>query len=173
VIPLFIQQLQEGRELTVTDSNMTRFLMSLKDSVDLVLFAYQNASQGDIFAQKALACTVGVLAEALANIFKQKCRIKIIGTRHGEKLYESLISREEMARVEDLGRFYRIPVDDRDLNYSTFFTTGEVKISQSEDFTSHNTQRLDLRQVTELLLKLDCVKEHLGPEVRSLRQVYV
>jgi UDP-N-acetylglucosamine 4,6-dehydratase/5-epimerase len=162
VIPLFIRQLQEGRELTVTDPNMTRFLMSLEDSVDLVLFAYQKARQGDILVQKAPACTVGVLAEALAHIFKQECRMKIIGTRHGEKLYESLISREEMARAEDLGRFYRIPVDDRDLNYSTFLTIGEVRISQSDDFTSHNTQRLGVREVIDLLLELDYIKKRLS-----------
>jgi len=163
VIPLFIQQLKEDRELTVTDPNMTRFLMSLEDSVDLVQFAYQHARQGDILVQKAPACTVGVLAEALANIFKRKYRVKIIGTRHGEKLYESLVSREEMARAEDLGRFYRVPVDDRDLNYSSFLTKGEVRISMSEDFTSHNTQRLNLQEVTDLLLDLEYVKHYLAP----------
>jgi UDP-glucose 4-epimerase len=171
VIPLFIRQLQEGRELTVTDPNMTRFLMSLEDSIDLVQFAYQKARQGDILVQKAPACTVGVLAEALAYIFKQECRMKIIGTRHGEKLHESLISREEMARAEDLGRFYRIPLDDRDLNYSTFFTTGEVRISQSEDFTSHNTQRLGIKEVIDLLLEVDYVKQ-LSSQENALPMVY-
>jgi UDP-N-acetylglucosamine 4,6-dehydratase len=173
VIPLFIQQLHEGRELTVTDPNMTRFLMSLEDSVDLVIFAYQHARQGDILVQKAPACTVGVLAEALANIFKKKYRATIIGTRHGEKLYETLVSREEMARVEDLGRFYRVPVDDRDLNYSAFFTKGEINISRSEDFTSHNTQLLNLQEVTELLLDLEYVKHHLAPQTNTRPIAYV
>lgn len=166
VIPLFVQQLKEGRDLTVTDPNMTRFLMSLQDSVDLVAFAYEKGRQGDIFMQKAPACTVGDLAEALRIIFKKDNPIKIIGTRHGEKLYESLVSREEMARAEDLGRFYRVPADDRDLNYSKFFTAGELSISNADDFTSHNTDRLDINQVIELLLGLDYIQQ----ELKSVRQ---
>ncbi len=161
VIPLFIQQIKEGRELTVTDPHMTRFLMSLEDSVDLVLFAYANARQGDIFVQKAPACTVQDLAEALQNIFQRKKPLNIIGTRHGEKLYESLVSREEMARSEDIGRFFRIPCDDRDLNYANFFSTGEVKISNTDDFTSHNTERLNQQQVIDLLLSLDYIQTEL------------
>jgi len=161
VIPLFIQQIKEGRELTVTDPHMTRFLMSLEDSVDLVLFAYANGRQGDIFVQKAPACTVQDLAEALQNIFQRKKPLNIIGTRHGEKLYESLVSREEMARSEDLGRLFRIPCDDRDLNYANFFSTGEVRISNADDFTSHNTERLDQQQVIDLLLSLDYIQTEL------------
>ncbi len=164
VIPLFVQQLKQGRDLTVTDPNMTRFLMSLEDSVDLVLFAYQHGRQGDIFVQKAPACTVQDLAEALQVVFRRRSEIKIIGTRHGEKLYESLVSREEMARAEDLGRFYRIPADDRDLNYSTFFTSGEIRISNAEDFTSHNTERLDRQQVVDLLLGLEYIQQELQPD---------
>lgn len=166
VIPLFVSQLKEGRDLTITDPHMTRFLMSLEDSVDLVIFAYQNGRQGDIFVQKAPACTVADLAEALRRIFKKDSAIKIIGTRHGEKLYESLVSREEMARADDLGRFYRVPADDRDLNYSKFFTSGEIRISNAEDFTSHNTDRLDVDQVIELLSGLDYIRQ----ELRSDRQ---
>jgi UDP-glucose 4-epimerase len=162
VIPLFVSQLKEGRDLTVTDPNMTRFLMSLNDSVDLVVFAYQQARQGDIFVQKAPASTVGDLAEAVRRIFKASAPVKVIGTRHGEKLYESLISREEMARAEDLGGFYRIPADDRDLNYSKFFTAGELKISNAEDYTSHNTVRLNVDQVVELLLGLDYIQNELA-----------
>jgi UDP-glucose 4-epimerase len=164
VIPLFVAQLKEGRDMTVTDPNMTRFLMSLNDSVDLVEFAYKNAKQGDIFVQKAPACTVGDLAEALKIIFKKKNRIQIIGTRHGEKLYESLISREEMARANDVGRFYRIPADDRDLNYSRYFTDGEIRVSQAEDYTSHNTKRLNLDQVIEVLIGLDYIQQELKSE---------
>jgi len=164
VIPLFVQQLRAGRELTVTDPNMTRFLMSLEESVDLVLFAYQHGRQGDTLVQKAPACTVGVLAEALSCIFgRRECQMKIIGTRHGEKLYETLVSREEMTRAEDLDLYYRIPADGRDLNYAAFFTSGEVRISQSEDFTSHNTRRLSLAETIDLLRPLDIVREHLEP----------
>src|SRR5829696_7981922 len=175
VIPLFVNQVKEGRDLTVTDPNMTRFLMSLEDSVDLVVFAYQNASQGDIFVQKAPACTVQDLAEAVRIIFKRATPIKIIGTRHGEKLYESLVSREETARAQDLGRFYRIPADDRDLNYSKYFTEGEADISAAEDFTSHNTERLNVSQVVDLLLGLDYIQQELAynaprpPLVASMR----
>lgn len=159
VIPLFLKQIREGREITVTDPSMTRFLMSLADSVDLVLFAYANARPGDIFVQKAPASTVEVLAEAMRIVFDAKNPIRIIGTRHGEKLYESLVSREEMARAEDLGGFYRVPADSRDLNYSQFFTDGEERISFSEDYTSHNTKRLGLEEVVALLQKLDYIQE--------------
>ena len=161
VIPLFVNQIKEGRDVTVTDPNMTRFLMSLEDSVDLVLFAYENGTQGDIFVQKAPASTVKVLAEALMEIFDGKNEIKIIGTRHGEKLFESLLSREEMARATDLTGFFRVPADDRDLNYSNFFTEGETSISAAEDYTSHNTTRLNKDQVINLLLGLDYIKSEL------------
>jgi UDP-N-acetylglucosamine 4,6-dehydratase/5-epimerase len=162
VIPLFIEQLKTGRELTITDPNMTRFLMSLEDSVDLVLFAYEHGRQGDIFVQKAPACTVGDLAEALRVLSGASNPIKTIGTRHGEKLFESLVSREEMARTEDLGRFYRIPADDRDLNYAKYFTDGETRISHSDDYTSHNAQRLNLQEVVDVLSGLEYVRRELG-----------
>ena len=161
VIPLFVSQIKQGKPLTVTDSNMTRFLMSLEDSVDLVLYAYEHGQQGDIFVQKAPASTVADLAQALTELFGGKDESRIIGTRHGEKLYESLISREEMAHAQDMGGYYRIPADNRDLNYAQYFSEGEEKISHSEDYTSHNTNRLNVEQVKSLLLKLDFIKEEL------------
>ncbi|MFN2365435.1 MAG: polysaccharide biosynthesis protein, partial [Desulfurivibrionaceae bacterium] len=161
VIPLFVSQLKEGKALTVTDPKMTRFLMSLEDSVDLVLYAFEHGAQGDIFVQKAPASTVEDLALALKELFGKDNPVRIIGTRHGEKLFESLISREEMARAEDLGDYFRIPADNRDLNYAKFFSDGEEKISQFDDYTSHNTERLDIEQVKTLLLKLDFVREEL------------
>jgi len=161
VIPLFVSQIKEGRPLTVTDSNMTRFLMSLEDSVDLVLYAYENGQQGDIFVQKAPASTVADLAQALKEIFNIDNPVHIIGTRHGEKLYETLISREEMAHAKDMDRYYRIPADNRDLNYAKYFSEGEAVISQLDDYTSHNTFRLNVEQLKELLLKLDYIKEEL------------
>lgn len=162
VIPLFINQLKDGHELTVTDPNMTRFLMSLEDSVDLVLHAFEHAQQGDIFVQKAPASTVAELAQALKELFACDNAIKVIGTRHGEKLYESLISREEMAKAEDMGRYYRIPADNRDLNYKKYFVEGEQYISELDDYTSHNTERLDVQGIKELLLKLDFIQEQLN-----------
>ena len=161
VIPLFVGQLKEGRPLTVTDPTMTRFLMSLEDSLDLVLHAFEHGRQGDIFVQKAPASTVEVLALALKDIFKKENPIRVIGTRHGEKLYESLVSREEMARAEDIGRYFRIPSDNRDLNYNKFFVEGELSIAAFDDYTSHNTERLGLEAVKELLLKLDFIREQL------------
>uniref|UniRef100_UPI0035B40AC4 polysaccharide biosynthesis protein n=1 Tax=Hylemonella sp. TaxID=2066020 RepID=UPI0035B40AC4 len=162
VIPLFIQQLKEGMPLTVTDPAMTRFLMSLEESVDLVLFAFKHALQGDIFVQKAPASTVADLAQALKELFSPKAEVRIIGTRHGEKLYESLLSREEMARADDMGGYYRIPADNRDLNYNKYFSDGETKISRFEDYTSHNAERLNVEQVKSLLLKLDYIRERLA-----------
>ncbi|MBW0434146.1 polysaccharide biosynthesis protein [Leptospira yasudae] len=162
VIPLFIEQIKKNIPLTVTDPNMTRFLMSLEDSVDLVLHAFNNGQQGDIFIQKSPASTVEELAKALLEIFKKQNPISIIGTRHGEKLYESLVSREEMAKAEDMGRYYRIPADNRDLNYNKYFVEGEQKVSQLDDYTSHNTKRLTVPQVKELLLKLDYIREQLN-----------
>ncbi len=162
VIPLFVEQLRSGEPLTVTDPEMTRFLMSLEDSVDLVLHAFQHGQQGDIFIQKAPASTVGELAIALNELLGTNSPIKIIGTRHGEKLYESLVSREEMAKSEDMGRYYRIPADNRDLNYRKYFVEGEQRISEQEDYTSHNTERLDISGIKAVLLKLDYIQEVLN-----------
>ncbi|TGL73596.1 polysaccharide biosynthesis protein [Leptospira levettii] len=162
VIPLFVEQLKKGESLTITDPNMTRFLMSLEDSVDLVLHAFEHANQGDIFIQKAPASTVGDLAEALKELFKKQNTIRVIGTRHGEKLYESLVSREEMAKAIDMGRYYRIPADNRDLNYKKYFVEGEEKVSELDDYTSHNTNRLQIKEIKELLLKLDYIQEELN-----------
>jgi UDP-glucose 4-epimerase len=161
VIPLFVGQLKDGKPLTITDPNMTRFLMSLDDSVDLVLHAFEHGTQGDIFVQKAPASTVEDLAQALRSIFAKDNLIRIIGTRHGEKLYETLVSREEMARVEDMGSYYRIPADNRDLNYAKYFSDGEERISSLDDYTSHNTRRLDIEQVKTLLQNLDYIQEKL------------
>lgn len=162
VIPLFVKQIKENGTLTVTDPNMTRFLMSLEDSVDLVLYAFTHAKQGDLFVQKAPASTVNDLALALKEIFSSAADIKVIGTRHGEKLYESLVSREEMAKAEDMGRYYRVPADNRDLNYNKFFVEGEKEISQLDDYTSHNTHRLDVNGIKSLLLNLDFIKDELN-----------
>lgn len=161
VIPLFITQLKEGKPLTVTDPKMTRFMMSLDESVDLVLHAFQYGIQGDIFVQKAPAATLGDVAQALREIFARDNPIRIIGTRHGEKLYESLISREEMARAEATDGYFRIPADDRDLNYSLYFSDGEERISELDDYTSHNTERLNVEQMKRLLLKLEFVQGEL------------
>lgn len=161
VIPLFVSQLKDGKALTLTDPNMTRFLMSLEDSVDLVLYAFEHGKQGDLFVQKAPASTVGDLAQALKELFNKDNPIRIIGTRHGEKLYESLISREEMAKAEDMGGYYRVPADNRDLNYAQYFSEGEEKLSHLDDYTSHNTDRLSVEQIKQLLLKLDYIKEEL------------
>jgi UDP-glucose 4-epimerase len=159
VIPLFLDQLRAGQPLTVTDPGMTRFLMSLEESVDLVLYAFENAKPGDIFVQKAPACTVGDLAQALKELLGRDNPVKVIGTRHGEKLYESLVSREEMARAEDLGGYYRIPADGRDLNYDKYFVEGESRISQADDYTSHNTTRLDVEGAKRVLAGLAEVRE--------------
>jgi UDP-glucose 4-epimerase len=162
VIPLFVSQIKSGKSITVTDPNMTRFLMSLEDSVDLVLYAFQHGQQGDIFVQKAPASTVADLALAINELFGSSADVKIIGTRHGEKLYESLISREEMAHAQDMGDYYRIPADNRDLNYAKYFSEGDQEISLFDDYTSHNTRRLNVEQIKELLLGLDFIKEELN-----------
>ena len=159
VIPLFLSQLLEGKPLTVTDPAMTRFLMSLEESVDLVLYAFKHAKPGDLFVQKAPASTVGDLALALRELLELDNEIKIIGTRHGEKLYESLVSREEMARGEDLGGYYRIPADSRDLNYAKYFVEGKTGMAEIDDYTSHNTERLNLEQVKKVLMSLAIVRE--------------
>jgi len=161
VIPLFVDQIKSGEEITVTDPKMTRFLMSLEDSVDLVLHAFKYARQGDIFIQKAPASTVGDLAKALLKIFNCNSSIKVIGTRHGEKLYESLVSREEMAKAEDMGLYYRIPADNRDLNYNKYFIEGEQELSLLDDYTSHNTIQLGVEETISLLLKLNYIKTQL------------
>ena len=161
VIPLFVSQIKTGKPLTITDPEMTRFLMSLEDSVDLVEYAFEHADQGDLFVQKAPASTVADLAQALKELFNSSAPINIIGTRHGEKLFESLISREEMAKAEDMGNYFRVPADNRDLNYAQYFTEGEKKIASFDDYTSHNTQRLNVAQIKELLLKLDFIREEL------------
>lgn len=162
VIPLFIKQIRDGQQLTVTDPNMTRFLMSLEDSVDLVLHAFKHGRQGDIFVQKAPASTVNDLAAAIQQIFEAESPVQIIGTRHGEKLYETLLSREEMGKAEDMGEYFRVPMDGRDLNYNKFFFEGESRISHLEDYTSHNTQRLNIEEIKEIVGKLDFVKEQLN-----------
>lgn len=161
VIPLFVEQIRGSKDLTVTDPDMTRFLMSLDDSVDLVLHAFTHANQGDIFVQKAPACTVQDLAQALVELFESDCKVKIIGTRHGEKLYESLLSREEMAKAFIEDKYYQVPMDSRGLNYNKFFVEGEEKVSGSQDYTSHNTVRLNVSQVKEMLLKLNFIKNSL------------
>ena len=161
VIPLFIEQILSGAPITVTDPNMTRFLMSLKDSVDLVLYAFAHGQSGDIFVQKAPAATIGNLAQAVCELLSNKTQIKVIGTRHGEKLYESLVSREEMARVQDLNDYFRIPADSRDLNYAKYFSEGEVAVSHAEDYTSHNTKLLDVNEIKALLTKQDWMQSAL------------
>lgn len=166
VIPLFINQIKSGIPLTITDPNMTRFLMSLNDAVELVLFAFENGSQGDLFVNKAPAATIGDLAQAIKVLAKLDNEIKIIGTRHGEKLYETLCTREEMAKAEDMGDFYRIPADNRDLNYSIYFSQGEKSMAEIEDYHSHNTERLDIEGVKRLISKLSIVRrEFFGEEI--------
>lgn len=170
VIPLFIEQIRAGVALSITDPNMTRFMMTLADAVDLVLYAFENGNNGDLFVQKAPAATVETLAQALTQLLGQpEHPIQVIGTRHGEKLYEALLSREEMACAEDMGEYFRIPPDLRDLNYSKFVEQGEEKISRTEDYNSHNTERLDVVGMQKLLLKLDFIQaiqrgEHATPE---------
>lgn len=161
VIPLFINQIKSGQPLTVTDSKMTRFMMSLDSAVDLVLYAFKHAQQGDMFVKKSPACTMGDLAFAIKELFGAKNEIKIIGTRHGEKLYETLLTREEMAKAEDCGNYFRISADTRDLNYNKYFIEGETEISVQEDYNSHNTQILNAEQIKEKLLQLDFIKKEL------------
>ena len=162
VIPLFIERIKAGQPLGITDPNMTRFLMSLEDSVDLVLHAFEHGSQGDIFVQKAPASTIGDLAVALSEMFGVPVNTNIIGTRHGEKLYESLVSREEMAKAEDMGRYWRVPADNRDLNYELFISQGSPEANAIEDYTSHNTQRLSVLEIKELLMTLRDVRDELA-----------
>lgn len=161
VIPLFLSQIKLGKVITITDPNMTRFFMTLEESVNLVLFAFKNGKQGDIFVQKSPAFAIGDLAIALKELLKKDIPINIIGTRHGEKLYESLISREEMTRVKDYENFYSISADNRDLNYAKFFSEGEKQITNAEDYTSHNTVRLDVIQIKTLISKLEILKDYI------------
>ena len=159
VIPLFLDQLREGNNLTITDPKMTRFLMSLDEAVELVLFAFEHGNPGDLFVNKAPASNIGDLAKALKELLELDNKVKIIGTRHGEKLYETLCTREEMMKAEDMGDFFRIPADNRSLNYSSYFSEGEKELSNIEDYNSHNTEQKDIEGIKELLLKLDFVKQ--------------
>jgi len=161
VIPLFVQQIKSGQPLTVTNPNMTRFLMSLDESVDLVLYAFEHGQSGDIFVQKAPACTIGDLAKALLEIFEADNEIKIIGTRHGEKLYETLLTKEEYLVAEDLGKYFRVPADNRDLNYDKYFVKGDERLSIEREYNSHNAERLNVEQIKEKLLALDYIQEEL------------
>jgi UDP-N-acetylglucosamine 4,6-dehydratase len=162
VIPLFVKQIKEGKSITVTDPSMTRFMMSIEDAVDLVIYAFRHGKPGDVFVQKAPAATIATLAEALKIIFKSHAEVKTIGTRHGEKLYETLLTREEIAHADDLGDYYRVPADTRDLNYALYFSEGDSSIAKQEEYHSHNTRRLDVDGTVALLLKLDYIKEELG-----------
>lgn len=161
VIPLFTKQIKTGQSITVTDPNMTRFMMSLDDAIDLVLFAYEHAKGGELFIQKAPAATIADLAESMKEIFKSTTEITCIGTRHGEKLYETLLTREEKVKAIDLGRYYMVPMDDRDLNYGKFFVDGEKVITEADDYTSHNTERLSKEQLIDMLYNLDYIQNEL------------
>ncbi len=168
VIPLFIKQLKENKPLTITDPNMTRFLMSLNDAVELVLFAFENGNSGDLFVNKAPATSIGILANALKQMANSNADINIIGTRHGEKLYETLCTREEMMKAQDMGDFYRIPADNRDLNYAMYFSKGEQDLNEISDYHSHNTNQLNIDEVKQLLANLSYVKkELLGEEIED------
>lgn len=167
VIPLWVDQIREGKPITITDPNMTRFMMTLDDAVDLVMYAFEHGHNGDLFVQKAPAATLNVLADALKQLYKADTEVRVIGTRHGEKLYETLVTREEMAKAEDMGDYYRIPCDTRDLNYDKFFTEGNEDMAKIEDYHSHNTARLDVEGMKRLLLKLRFVREDLGLEERA------
>lgn len=163
VIPLFIEQMKNNKSLTITDANMTRFMMTLEDAVDLVLYAFENGKQGDLFVQKSPAATIQVLAQALIELYKSNSTIQVIGTRHGEKLYETLVNREDMLKAEDMGDYYRIPADNRDLNYAQYFSEGNEEVTTFEEYHSHNTNRLDVEGMKQLLFKLPIIrKEILG-----------
>ena len=164
VIPLFLDQIRAGRELTVTDPEMTRFMMSLDDAVDLVVYAFQHGKAGDLFVQKAPSATIGTLVDAMKRIFKASSPVQIIGTRHGEKLYETLLTREERTRSIDQGDYFRVVADTRDLNYAKYFSEGEATLSVAEDYNSHNTQRLDVHGMEELLLSLPFIQRALRGE---------
>lgn len=161
VIPLFLNQIKSDEPLTITDPDMTRFMMMMDGAIDLVIYAFNHAKQGDLFVKKAPSCTISNLAMAMKELFRAKNEIKIIGTRHGEKLYETLLTREEMAKAEDCGDYFRIPADTRDLNYNKYFVEGESKISMGKDYNSHNTNRLSIKEIKELLLTIDFVKNEI------------
>ena len=161
VIPLWVEQIKSGKDITITDPNMTRFMMTLEDAVDLVLYAFEHGKNGDLFVQKAPAATLDVLSKSLIDLYKSKVKIRVIGTRHGEKLYESLVTREEMAKAEDVGNYYRIPCDERDLNYNKYVIEGEEKVSKYIDYHSHNTDQLNISEMTNLLLKLQMIKKEV------------
>lgn len=165
VIPLFINQIKAGKPLTVTDPNMTRFMMTLDEAVDLVMYAFTNGQNGDLFVQKAPACTIETLARALIKLYNADVPVNVIGTRHGEKVYETLVTREEMTRSEDLGRYYRVAADIRDLNYDKYLDTGDHKITNAMEFHSHNTERLDVDQMVELLKTVRYIRQDMGWEV--------
>ncbi len=167
VIPLWVDQIRNDKPITITDPNMTRFMMTLDDAVDLVLYAFEHGENGDLFVQKAPAATLDTLANAIKELYHSETEIKVIGTRHGEKLYETLVTREEMAKAMDMGNYYRIPCDSRDLNYDKFFSEGDEEVSKIEDYHSHNTSRLDINGMKELLLKLRFVREDLGLQKKS------
>jgi len=162
VIPLFVDQMAAGKDLTITDPNMTRFMMTLDDAVDLVLYAFEHGQNGDLFVQKAPAATIEVLAKAIIDLYQSTSKVRVIGTRHGEKLYETLVTREEMAKSEDMGDYFRIPADNRDLNYDKYFVEGQEEVSVIDDYHSHNTARLDVEGMKKLLLKLDFVREGIN-----------
>lgn len=164
VIPLFLKQIQEGRPITITDPAMSRFMMTIEDAVDLVVYAFQNGNPGDTFVQKAATCTLDTLAKSLLNLLKADNPIEVIGTRHGEKLYETLLTREESTSAEDLGGYFRVPADNRDLNYSQYFSEGREEVTIREDYNSHNTAQKDVTAMRQLLLKLDCVQQALRGE---------
>lgn len=161
VIPLWIDQIKAGKDITITDPNMTRFMMTLDDAVDLVLYAFEHGKNGDLFVQKAPAATLETLSKSLIELFHADVKVRTIGTRHGEKLYETLVTREEMAKSQDMGNYFRIPADNRDLNYDKYFVEGEEEISAIDDYHSHNTKRLDVEGMKELLLKLDLVRQEI------------
>lgn len=172
VIPLFIDQIKNKNALTLTDPNMTRFMMSLEDAVDLVLYAFDHANQGDIFVQKAPSATVGTLAQALIELYKSSCEIRVIGTRHGEKLYETLVNREDMTKAEDLGEYYRIPADNRDLNYDQYFSEGMPDFANLNEYHSHNTAILDVEEMKQLLLKLPIIRKDILGEIDAVQYPY-
>ena len=172
VIPLFIDQIKENKALTLTDPNMTRFMMTLEDAVDLVLYAFEHANQGDLFVQKAPSATVGTLAMALIELYKSSSEIKVIGTRHGEKLYETLVNREDMIKAEDLGEYFRIPADNRDLNYEQYFSEGMPDIANLNEYHSHNTSILDVEGMKKLLLKLPIIRKDILGEVDAIQYPY-
>ena len=162
VIPLFLNQILAGEPLTLTDPKMTRFMMTIEGAVELVRYAFSHGRPGDIFVQKAPSATIGTLAEALLRVLNAENGLRVIGTRHGEKLYETLLNREEMAQAEDLGDYYRVPADARDLNYTSFFSKGETAVSEAVDYNSHNAEQLDVDAMMQILLKLHCVQDALN-----------